>query len=694
MKKTLLIFLTIISQMIFAQSSSDCGGTVQVCGNTPISFTPTGSGNIQEDLGGCMVSDEHYSIWYTFAIATSGTLTFTIAPNALSNDYDWAVYGPNVSCSALGSPIRCNYSGTPGLTGLNFTNTNTTSNGAGSPFCSYMDVVAGQTYYLVVDNFSQSANGFVLSWGGTATLVSPFNAAFQPNPFIPPGSPAATPTAPNEITVCTTPPVFDFSSLSTGIINGNPNFVVSYYKNSNDAISGNSPILTPITVNTTDTYYYVITYVDPASPGGAISKCRLPGTFKFVQRGITATDATLTECNNNNAGTALYNLTTANVFNDPTAVRKYYPSMTDLNNGTGEITNPYQYVSAAGSVFVLVTSQFGCTDVAEIKLRFYADIVVTEATLRSCFIETNPSTGLFNLTTANVNTQSGHTKTYYPSMTDAVNQTNQISASNASAYTAPNGVIYVRVTNDNGCYKVAKVNLVVIAPVYSSVLVDKIICVENKTTLDAGAGFTSYEWSTGATTQTISNVGVGTYWVKLKTGDCISKQSVKVYGSESPVVSDIEISNNTITVNVTGGVPPYRYSIDNVNWQDSNIFSNISRGEHTVYVKDSYNCTPIQVNVLVPNLTNVITPNGDGVNDVIDYSALSGKQNLVLSIFDRYGSKIYQADKTNGYKWNGTTNGTKNAPTGNYWYSVTWNENNKQNTSIKFSGWVLLKNRE
>ncbi|WP_406567330.1 T9SS type B sorting domain-containing protein, partial [Chryseobacterium kimseyorum] len=34
---------------------------------------------------------------------------------------------------------------------------------------------------------------------------------------------------------------------------------------------------------------------------------------------------------------------------------------------------------------------------------------------------------------------------------------------------------------------------------------------------------------------------------------------------------------------------------------------------------------------------NVITPNGDGVNDILDYSALAGKPNLVLGIFDRYG---------------------------------------------------------
>jgi gliding motility-associated-like protein len=249
------------------------------------------------------------------------------------------------------------------------------------------------------------------------------------------------------------------------------------------------------------------------------------------------------------------------------------------------------------------------------------------------------------------------------------------------------------VTNGNGCYAVAKVTLVVLPPVYSSVLEDKIICMENKTTLDAGPGFTAYKWSTGATTQAINNVTVGTYWVELKTGNCVTRQTVKVYPSEQPVISSIDITNNTITVNVIGGTAPYKYSLDGIKWQDSNVFENVARGDNMVYVKDGYNCDPLTVTVVVPNLINVITPNGDGVNDVIDYSALAGKQGLVLSIFDRYGVKVGQADKSNGYKWDGTTKGKK-IPTGTYWYTVEWKENDKKNTPFKFSGWVMVKNRE
>lgn len=363
-------------------------------------------------------------------------------------------------------------------------------------------------------------------------------------------------------------------------------------------------------------------------------------------------------------------------------------------NGT-PIPNPtnFQYNTDTNiSVVIKDPTSILCdNNDATILLKVAPIVIVNDATLRSCFIETNPSTGLFNLTNANVTLQLGTTKKYYPSLTDAINGTNEIL--NPATYIAPNGVVYIRVSNANECFAVAKVTLEVFPPVYSTVLVNKIICIEDKTTLDAGPGFSGYEWNTGAITQTVSNIGVGTYWVKLKTGDCIAKQMVKVYASEQPVVTNIDISNTTITVNVNGGTPAYQYSIDNVHWQNSNVFTGITRGLHKIFVKDSYDCEPIEINITVPNLINVITPNNDGQNDIIDYSALADKTDLTFNIFDRYGAKIHQGDKTNGYTWNGTANGRK-VPTGSYWYSVTWNENNKTKTPIKFSGWIMVKNRE
>ncbi|MGU3373467.1 T9SS type B sorting domain-containing protein [Chryseobacterium sp. M5A1_1a] len=700
MRKILLFILLCISHTFYSQA--DCASALAVCGNSNITYSPSGYGTIKElvNSGSCLdATGEHNSIWYKITIATGGTLTFNLVPNNPDADYDWAIFGPNVNCGSLGAPIRCNAATVIGpgpATGLNMTSTITNAlGGSATPYCKYLDVLPGETYYLFIDNWVSSTSTttapFSLTWGGTATLASPFtNPNIQTYPFIPPGIAAANPADPREVIICSSPVLFDFSTLSSGILNGNLHFGVSYHTTQNDALTGNNPITTPITVNTTTVYYYSISYTDATNPNNPLNKCKQVGKFKFKDGSIVVKNATLTECNNNNAGTALFDLTTADVIANPNVTKKYYHTMADLNAGTNEITTPTAFVSAEGTIYVKVTSEFGCASVAKITLKFHPVVVVNETTLRSCFIETNPATASFNLINASVTGPQNTVKKYYPSLSDAISQTNEIPT--PANYIAPNGVVYVRVLNNEGCYAIAKITLVVIPPVYSTVLKNKIICAEDKTILDAGPGFKSYEWSTGATTQTI-NVGIGVYWVKLKTGECVAIQTVKVGASEQPVVSGIDIANNAVTVSVIGGTPPYKYSLDNIIWQDSNIFSNLPRGDHKIFVKDAYDCDPIVVEIVVPNLINVITPNADGVNDVIDYSALAGKQNLVINIFDRYGTKIHQADKLNGYKWDGTIGGRR-APTGTYWYSVLWNENNKKNTPVKFTGWVLVKNRE
>ncbi|MEG1592577.1 gliding motility-associated C-terminal domain-containing protein [Chryseobacterium sp.] len=694
MRKLLLFFILITSQLYYSQS--DCVSAIPVCGNSGFSYNSQDHGLIAEELGGCLSTDERYTVWYTFTIATSGTLTFTIDPVVFADDYDFGVYGPNVTCATLGNPIRCNYSGADGPTGLSLLATNP-NGGGGTPaqpaqWSSFMDVVAGEKYYLVIDNFSKSSTGFSLNWGGTATLTSAFtNPALTPNPFITPGVPNATdPTLPNEILKCNLPTLFDFTTLTAGIINGNPNFTVTYHNDSNQAIVGANPLTTAM-VDGTTIYYYRIKYTDPTNPTNPINGCFQLGKFKFRQGNIVPKNATLKACNNNGAGTGTYNLSTADVFDDATAIKKYYLTLADLNAGINEIPNPTAYVSAPKIIYVKVSSLEGCTAYSTITLEFFPVVVVTPAYLESCFIEGAITTASFDLRLANVTSQSGTTKRFFTTMANALAGTNEIIPANNYITTSTD--VYVRVTNNDACYAITKITLKVLPPVKSTVLKDKTICIEDKTTLDAGSGFSEYEWSTGATTQVISNVGVGAYWVKLKTGKCFTLQQVHVYATQQPVIASIDITNNTITVNASGGSAPYQYSLNGTDWQDSNVFSGLPRGENKIFVKDSFDCNPVQIQVTVPNLVNAITPNGDNVNDEIDYSALAYKKNLLFVVYNRYGNKIYEADKIRNFKWNGTSGGKK-IPTGTYWYTITWNENDKNNTQTKYDGWVLVKNRE
>ncbi|MEO5906522.1 MAG: SprB repeat-containing protein, partial [Saprospiraceae bacterium] len=50
------------------------------------------------------------------------------------------------------------------------------------------------------------------------------------------------------------------------------------------------------------------------------------------------------------------------------------------------------------------------------------------------------------------------------------------------------------------------------------------------------------------------------------------------------------INDGSITILASGGVMPYEYSIDGINFQSSNIFTDIAPGSYTVYVLDETGC--------------------------------------------------------------------------------------------------------
>lgn len=67
--------------------------------------------------------------------------------------------------------MRCNWSGTTGNTGLNYTALNTTEGAGGPPFSRWIDVLPSQTYLLYIDNFSMNGLAFNLSWNTVPTSI-------------------------------------------------------------------------------------------------------------------------------------------------------------------------------------------------------------------------------------------------------------------------------------------------------------------------------------------------------------------------------------------------------------------------------------------------------------------------------------------------------------------------------------------
>ncbi|HCA05664.1 T9SS type B sorting domain-containing protein [Chryseobacterium sp.] len=361
-------------------------------------------------------------------------------------------------------------------------------------------------------------------------------------------------------------------------------------------------------------------------------------------------------------------------------------------NGTITYTPTTNYYGADQIVYKFCGNATEFIDCEQITLNLtVVPFTVRDASIKACQYDVDPY-AYFDLTKASVTDYALVVKKYYPTLADLTAGTNEITT--PDNYPSAGGFVYVKVTTSEGCTANAKIELIALPIKKSPILVDQFICVDSKTNLNAGPGYDSYLWSTGATTASIQNVGIGEYSVILGKNGCLLKQVVRVRKAEDPVITKIEISNTTATVVVNGGKAPYKYAVDTpTNWQDSNVFTGLTRGQHTFYVKDTYNCDPTTVEVTIPNLINAITPNGDNKNDYIDYSELAYKENLSFVIYDRYGNMIFTGNKFNDYKWDGK-HYDKKLLTGTYWYHINWNESNKDKTPIKYTGWILVKNLE
>jgi gliding motility-associated-like protein len=260
-------------------------------------------------------------------------------------------------------------------------------------------------------------------------------------------------------------------------------------------------------------------------------------------------------------------------------------------------------------------------------------------------------------------------------------------------YTTSNQNVTVEIINsiNNSC-KASEVVPLVINPVPNIDLIgSELICSDNLNftkVINVGLVNTStihnytYTWylnnvvipNQNQYTLTVNTEGVYTVEVKNIFG-CSSTRTITVTASnraiiESVVVSDLVDENSIVVLLSPSSLGDYIYSIDGINYQTSNTFSNIAPGIYTVYVKDIKGCgiTPKEVSVL--GIPNYFTPNGDSYNDFWNIKGVNANLNskTIIYLFDRYGKLLTRINPLrNG--WDGTTNGDP-LPASDYWYSI------------------------
>lgn len=156
----------------------DCLGAIPVCQPVYQELqSPDGTGNYPNEIAQTCNDQEDNSIWYIFTANADGMLGFLITPNDLDDDYDWVLFNlTNARCEDIrnnsGLIVSCNAAGggsCDGLTGATGA-TNSNSQGAGcsfgnSPFNALIPMQEGQTFALLVNNWTGSPNGFTINFG-------------------------------------------------------------------------------------------------------------------------------------------------------------------------------------------------------------------------------------------------------------------------------------------------------------------------------------------------------------------------------------------------------------------------------------------------------------------------------------------------------------------------------------------------
>jgi len=172
---------------------SDCREGVLLCDKSSFVVTQLiGSGEVTDEITrDICIQEEFGSAWYRWTCETPGTLGLTLTPTNPTDDLDFAVYelpGGIDDCAGK-RVLRCVASGEnvgepfaawercTGATGLRDDDPQDQEQPGCQPgddnFAASLDMVAGRSYALVVNNFSQSGNGFEIDFSGTGTFRGP-----------------------------------------------------------------------------------------------------------------------------------------------------------------------------------------------------------------------------------------------------------------------------------------------------------------------------------------------------------------------------------------------------------------------------------------------------------------------------------------------------------------------------------------
>ncbi len=586
-----------------AAISSDCPTGTVLCDKSSFAVrSVTGAGLDRREIedADCFGASsptedkETNSTWFKWTCLQSGSLSFNITPNRLDDDIDFVIYElPNGIDNCGGKRLlRCMASGTSpgvpgrpgcailGLTGLRDGETDVSELGGCTPsqnqsnFLRPLDMEAGKSYALVINNFTSTGNGFDLDFGGSGTFLGP-NAKIEVN------RPDKKYCLGEDVIVT------NASTFSNGRLTS---FDWKFGKNASiDSAKTSGPIFRP--------FYKTPGWKSIVLTVGSDRGCRVTTIVDsiFIKGFQYDSARRAPTCNGGRDG--LLRMRVASCGRPP--IRYNW-------NGQGFRANQDSISNlVAGNYNLLVTDSSGLyIDTFRFDLReFEVEIDKTRRAVTPplCFglsngkIELSPTTGL---------------APYRFKWNDLPNFIGD------SVRTAlGEGQYVVEIRDDNNCKGSFAFDVVAPPPVEVTLDTFNISCFGRTDGMSVaypsgGVGNYSVSWSNGALGDTVRNLRAGDYFVFVTDSNkCPTQASLRVTEPDQITIQPLRIqparcfgdSTAELVFVASGGTPPFRYSLEGLRFQRDTAFLKIPARNYTVVVRDSTNCrSTLEIDVPQP----------------------------------------------------------------------------------------------
>lgn len=434
------------------------------------------------------------------------------------------------------------------------------------------------------------------------------------------------------------------------------------------------------------------------TPGFYDVTCTINGVkyYKRIQIHdyINLPNYTLKACDTNNDGLVSFNLEKfINLIGENAAYISFHSIKSDAEENINPIENLLiESNSGVESIWARIINLGGCISFTEIKFEIDVSEIIKDE--KDICLDYNNS--LMILTKENIESLYTEPIKIYYNSSDADSYQNEITESIVIPDSQNSITLYIKAQNLTECDPLYETTFNFKRPIVIQ-LEDKTICPFDGSVnyeIPLSSQISKVEWKneTGSVISIENSISIdidGKYFVTITNQNgCEYTNEFNVIRSQ-PIDIKHRISNNTLIIEYGSyNVNDYLFSIDDgLTWNSGSTYQNLSLGSYNLLIKEANgnNCLVYKSKFENNILTNFLSPNNDGKNDVWIIKGFETYEWIDIQIYNRKGKQIVNKQITNSNEiWDGKLNNIVQ-PSDSYWYVL------KTSTGEKYTGYVLLK---